>query len=303
MRILPGKGIVVAIIEDPDTQAANSRFIRTAMKEPLLTREREFELALLWRNEKDEDALHSLIKAYTRLAVSIAGRFRHYGLPLGDLVQEGMIGLMQAAERFDPDREVRFSTYSSWWIRSAIQDFILRNWSIVRTGTTSAQKSLFFNLRRLRARIDGANASLMGDAARQKIADELKVKLTDVEGMEVRLSGGDQSLNSAVIEGSDDQLQDLLPDDSLSPEQVVIGLKDSETRSRWLECALSELSERERKIIRERRLVDEGATLEQLGKALGVSKERVRQLEQRALGKLKQYLIGSVPTRQDLFPT
>tara|TARA_B100001093_G_scaffold480123_1_gene509702 strand:+ start:200 stop:1096 length:897 start_codon:yes stop_codon:yes gene_type:complete len=293
---------VVAITEDPETQAANSRFIRTAMKEPLLSREREFELALAWRNEKDEASLHSLINAYTRLAVSIAGRFRHYGLPLGDLVQEGMIGLMQAAERFDPDREVRFSTYSSWWIRSAIQDFILRNWSIVRTGTTSAQKSLFFNLRRLRARIDGANASLMGDTARQKIADELKVKITDVEGMEVRLGSGDQSLNSTVIDGSDDQLQDLLPDDSLSPEQVVIGLKDAETRSRWLESALSELSDRERKIIRERRLVDEGATLEQLGKALGVSKERVRQLEQRALGKLRQHLLGSVPVRNDLFP-
>ena len=292
----------MAITEDPETQAANSRFIRTAMKEPLLSREREFELALAWRNEKDEASLHSLINAYTRLAVSIAGRFRHYGLPLGDLVQEGMIGLMQAAERFDPDREVRFSTYSSWWIRSAIQDFILRNWSIVRTGTTSAQKSLFFNLRRLRARIDGANASLMGDAARQKIADELKVKITDVEGMEVRLGSGDQSLNSAVIDGSDDQLQDLLPDDGLSPEQVVIGLKDAETRSRWLESALSELSDRERKIIRERRLVDEGATLEQLGKALGVSKERVRQLEQRALGKLRQHLLGSVPVRNDLFP-
>lgn len=292
----------MAITEDPETQAANSRFIRTAMKEPLLSREREFELALAWRNEKDEASLHSLINAYTRLAVSIAGRFRHYGLPLGDLVQEGMIGLMQAAERFDPDREVRFSTYSSWWIRSAIQDFILRNWSIVRTGTTSAQKSLFFNLRRLRARIDGANASLMGDTARQKIADELKVKITDVEGMEVRLGSGDQSLNSTVIDGSDDQLQDLLPDDSLSPEQVVIGLKDAETRSRWLESALSELSDRERKIIRERRLVDEGATLEQLGKALGVSKERVRQLEQRALGKLRQHLLGSVPVRNDLFP-
>ncbi len=293
----------MAITEDPETQAANSRFIRSAMKEPLLSREREFELALSWRNDRNEESLHSLIKAYTRLAVSIAGRFRHYGLPLGDLVQEGMIGLMQAAERFDPDREVRFSTYSSWWIRSAIQDFILRNWSIVRTGTTSAQKSLFFNLRRLRARIDGANASLMGDSARQKIADELKVKITDVEGMEVRLGSGDQSLNSAVIDGSDDQLQDLLPDDSLSPEQVVIGLKDSETRSRWLEKALSELSDRERKIIRERRLVDEGATLEQLGKALGVSKERVRQLEQRALGKLRQHLIGSVPAREDLFPS
>lgn len=292
----------MAIIEDPGTHAANSRFIRKAMKEPLLSREREFELAVLWREEKDERALHSLITAYARLAVSIAGRFRHYGLPVGDLVQEGMVGLMQAAERFDPQREVRFSTYSSWWIRSAIQDFILRNWSIVRTGTTSAQKSLFFNLRRLRARIDGANGNLMGDAARQKIATELNVKISDVEGMEIRLGSGDQSLNSSVIDGSDDQLQDLLPDDRLSPEQVVTGLKDAETRSRWLDDALGELSDRERKIIRERRLVDEGATLEQLGKALGVSKERVRQLEQRALGKLRQHLASAIPVKEDLFP-
>ncbi|HAA92554.1 MAG TPA: RNA polymerase factor sigma-32, partial [Rhodospirillaceae bacterium] len=236
-----------------------------------------------------------------RLAVSIAGRFRHYGLPFGDLVQEGMVGLMQAAERFEPERQVRFSTYASWWIRSAIQDFILRNWSIVRTGTTSAQKSLFFNLRRLRARIDGANANIMNDTARQEIADQLKVKLSDVESMEMRLSGGDQSLNAVVGEGSDDQWQDLLPDERPTPEKVVTGLKDSETRSRWLESALGELSDREQKIIRERRLVDDGATLEQLGQALGVSKERVRQLEQRALGKLRQHLENSVVIQDDLF--
>lgn len=291
----------MANFDDPQTQAANTRFIRRTMREPLLSRELEFELARKWREDGDEKSLHRLINAYARLAVSIAGRFRHYGLPFGDLVQEGMVGLMQAAERFEPEREVRFSTYASWWIRSAIQDFILRNWSIVRTGTTSAQKSLFFNLRRLRARIDGAHAHMMKDAARQEIADELKVKLSDVESMEMRLSGGDQSLNAIVGNESDDQWQDFLADDRSTPEQVVTGLKDAETRSRWLETALGELNDRERKIIRERRLVDDGATLEQLGRALGVSKERVRQLEQRALGKLRQHLENSVLIRDDLF--
>jgi RNA polymerase sigma-32 factor len=291
----------MASYDDPGTQAANTRFIKKTMSEPLLSRELEYDLAKNWRENGDEKSLHRLINAYARLAVSIAGRFRNYGLPFGDLVQEGMVGLMQASERFEPERGVRFSTYASWWIRSAIQDFILRNWSIVRTGTTSAQKSLFFNLRRLRARIDGAGANIMKDTMRQKIADELHVKLSDVEVMERRLGGGDQSLNAMIGDDSDDQWQDLLRDERPSPEQVVTGLKDAETRSRWLETALGELSDREQKIIRERRLSEEGATLEQLGRVLGVSKERVRQLEQRALIKLRQHIENSVTVQDDLF--
>ena len=271
------------------------------MREPLLSREVEYELANNWQDKGDEKSLHRLINAYARLAVSIAGKFRNYGLPFGDLVQEGMVGLMQAANRFDPAREVRFSTYASWWIRSAIQDFILRNWSIVRTGTTSAQKSLFFNFRRLRAKIEGASSDMSKERTRAQIASELKVKMQDVEAMEARLNGGDQSLNIAVGNDSDDQWMDLLPDNRPSPEQVVIGLRDSETRSRWLESALGMLSDREQKIIRERRLVDEGATLEQLGQVLGVSKERVRQLEQRALGKLRQHIETSVCSQDELF--
>ena len=291
----------MAIYDDPGTQAANTRFVKKTMREPLLSREVEYELANNWRDKGDEKSLHRLINAYARLAVSIAGKFRNYGLPFGDLVQEGMVGLMQAANRFDPAREVRFSTYASWWIRSAIQDFILRNWSIVRTGTTSAQKSLFFNFRRLRAKIEGASSDMTKEGTRAQIASELKVKMQDVEAMESRLNGGDQSLNIAVGNDSDDQWMDLLPDNRPSPEQVVIGLRDSETRSRWLESALGMLSDREQKIIRERRLVDEGATLEQLGQVLGVSKERVRQLEQRALGKLRQHIETSVRSHDELF--
>jgi len=280
----------MAHIDDPQTQKANLTFIKASMKEPLLTRDHEFELAHRWRTAGDTAALHELVRAYTRLVVSIAARFRHYGLPVGDLVQEGNVGLMQAAARFEPDRGVRFSTYAAWWIRSAMQDYVLRNWSIVRTGTTAAQKSLFFNLRRLRARIEESSGAPLTDAGRRKIASELHVELAEVELMDMRLGAADQSLNAPVGDSSEDDWQDFLPDRRPNPEEVVTSTRDGEIRSRWLAEAMGELSSRERAIIRQRRLQEEGATLEELGRELGVSKERVRQLEQRALVKLKGLL-------------
>ncbi len=293
----------MAYIDDPETQRANLSFIKASMREPLLTRDHEFGLARKWRDGGDERALHELVRAYTRLVVATAARFRNYGLPMGDLVQEGNVGLMQAASRFEPDREVRFSTYAAWWIRSAMQDYILRNWSIVRTGTTAAQKSLFFNLRRLRARIDNASqggGSSLTKEGREWIASELQVDVTEVEAMEMRLSASDQSLNSPVADGSDEDWQDFLADQRPSPEEVVIGMRDSRTRSQWLSEALGELSPRERTIIQERRLREEGATLEELGRELGVSKERVRQLEHRALLKLRQSMLKRVEGYSDL---
>jgi RNA polymerase sigma-32 factor len=291
----------MAHIDDPETQRANLSFIKASMREPLLTRDHEFDLARRWREEGDERALHELVRAYTRLVVSTASRFRNYGLPMGDMVQEGNVGLMQAAARFEPDREVRFSTYAAWWIRSAMQDYILRNWSIVRTGTTAAQKSLFFNLRRLRAKIEGANQSpALSNEHRAQIALELRVDVGEVEAMEMRLAASDQSLNAPVADGSDDDWQDFLADQRPSPEEVVIGMRDTRARSRWLAEALSELSARERTIIKERRLRDEGATLEELGRELGVSKERVRQLEHRAMGKLRQSMLRRVESHEDL---
>ncbi|HZH29003.1 MAG TPA: RNA polymerase factor sigma-32 [Azospirillaceae bacterium] len=278
----------MAHIDDPETQRANLSFVRASMREPLLAREHEFELARLWREHGNEKALHGLVRAYTRLVVATASRFRHYGLPVGDLVQEGNVGLMQAAARFEPDRDVRFSTYATWWIRSAMQDYILRNWSIVRTGTTAAQKALFFNMRRLRAQIEGAeeNGQLTG-IGRARIAEALGVGLGDVEAMEMRLSASDQSLNATVAEEGEDEWQDHLPDQRPSPEEVVIGMRDAHTRSQWLAEALGQLSPRERTIINARRLQEQGATLEELGHELGVSKERVRQLESRAMEKLR----------------
>jgi RNA polymerase sigma-32 factor len=287
-------GDPMAHIDDPATQRANLAFIRTSMQAPLLSRDHEFELARRWREGDDETALHELILSYTRLVVAIASRFRNYGLPLGELVQEGNVGLLQAAARFDPERQIRFSTYAAWWIRSAMQDYILRNWSIVRIGTTAAQKSLFFNLRRLRARIEKTSGGPVSAEARAEIAQSLDVPIAEVEAMEARLSGSDQSLNAPVGEEGDEEWQNSLADHRPGPEDVVIGLRDADTRSRWLNEALSELTQRERTIIDQRRLREEAATLEELGRELGVSKERVRQLEHRALQKLKQSMLRRV---------
>lgn len=284
----------MARFEDTETRRSDVTFIRKAMAAPTLSREREFELARAWRESGDQEAMHEIVRAYTRLVVAIAARFRHYGLPAGDLIQEGNLGLLLAAARFEPERGVRFSTYATWWIRSQMQDHVLRNWSIVRTGTTSAQKSLFFNLRRLRARIGGEGAVLSPEA-RARIATLLNVSEADVADMEARLSGPDCSLNAPVGEDGDDDWQDLLVDDRPSPEEIAAERDDTRSRLTRLASALSELPQRERKIIAARQLREEAATLETLGRELGVSKERVRQLEARAIGRLRDALLRPDP--------
>ncbi len=285
----------MAHLDDPTTQQANLRYIRQAMDEPMLEREHELNLARMWKDKKDEKALHELIRSYTRLVIAIAAKFKNYGLPMGDLIQEGNIGLMEAAARFEPALENRFSTYATWWIRAQIQDYVLRNWSIVRTGTTASQKSLFFNLRRLRAKIRGQSArDFLDDEAVGAIATELGVDKKEVLEMEARMNGGDQSLNAPIGEEGDNEWQDLLADKTANPEEVVMGMKDNSTRSNWLNQALGELSDRERTIIEERRMKDDVVTLEDLGKQLGISKERVRQLEQRAMEKLKSSILIKV---------
>jgi RNA polymerase sigma-32 factor len=201
---------------------------------------------------------------------------------------------MQAAARFEPERDVRFSTYAAWWIRSAMQDYILRNWSVVRTGTTAAQKSLFFNLRRLRAKIDDGRGATLDASGKSYIAKALSVSVNDVEAMEMRLLGGDQSLNATVSATGEDAWQDFLADERPNPEEIVSEGLDSRERSRWLASSLAELSDRERTIIRERRLREDGRTLEELGARLGISKERVRQIEHRALLKLKAALLRRI---------
>jgi RNA polymerase sigma-32 factor len=296
------EGSEMASADTPISLKLNREFIRESMSTALLSRERELMLARMWRDRSDEAALHELVMAYMRLVISTAARFRNYGLPMADLVQEGATGLMQAAARFEPEREVRFSTYAAWWIRSAMQDYILRNWSVVRTGTTAAQKALFFNLRRLRAKIDDGLGGALDDKGRAFIASELSVHVDEVEAMEMRLSGSDQSLNATISPVGEDEWQDFLADERPSPEETVMFARDNHTRSIWLAQALAELTDREQTIIKERRLRDEARTLEELGRDLGISKERVRQIEHRALEKLKSSLKQRSTRADDLVP-
>jgi RNA polymerase sigma-32 factor len=292
----------MASVDPHASFTVNREFIRESMSTALLSRERELWLARLWREEGNEAALHELVMAYMRLVISTAAKFRNYGLPMSDLVQEGAAGLMQAAARFEPEREVRFSTYAAWWIRSAMQDYILRNWSVVRTGTTAAQKALFFNLRRLRAKIGDGSGGPLDEAGRAFIASELSVNVDEVEAMEMRLAGGDQSLNATISPTGEDEWQDFLADERPTPEETVMFARDSRTRSIWLAQALAELTDREQTIIKERRLRDDARTLEELGRDLGISKERVRQIEHRALEKLKVSLLERSVERDNALP-
>ena len=272
---------------------AKRSMIRAAMKAPYLEREEERQLALRWRDLHDQEALHKITTAHMRLVISMAGKFRYFGLPMGDLIQEGHVGLLEAAARFEPEREVRFSTYATWWIRASIQDYILRNWSIVRGGTSSAQKALFFNLRRLRARLAQNSERLSNTDLYREISVALGVSEADVAMMDSRLSGPDTSLNAPLSDsdsGSSDRMDFLVAKDPL-PDEVVGEAIDVERRSGWLQSALGVLNERELRIIQGRRLSEEGATLEALGETLGISKERVRQIESRALEKLKSALV------------
>ena len=301
----------MAVSSTPRTTASGSpelsqqRFIKTAMKHDLLSREEEMDLARRWKEDRDERAMHRLTEAHMRLVIALAAKYRRYGLPYADLIQEGNIGLMKAVERFDPERDVRFSTYVSWWIRSCIQDYVLRNWSIVRTGTTSAQKSLFFNLRRLKAQIGALDSNTLTPKHKTWIAEQLGVRQQDVEAMADRLAANDRSLNAPVGEDDAGQWQDLLPDERATPDVEIMHSHDSERRSGWLRDAIGTLNDRERFIIEERRLSEDGSTLESLGKTLGISKERVRQIENVALSKLKNALTSAVgdPVDSGLIPS
>ncbi|MGB0905601.1 MAG: RNA polymerase factor sigma-32, partial [Mangrovicoccus sp.] len=240
---------------------ADQSFSRRAMRAELLDAETELKLAYAWRDQRDEQALHRLITAYMRLAISMAAKFKRYGAPMNDLIQEASLGLMKAADKFDPDRGVRFSTYAVWWIKASIQDYVMRNWSMVRTGSTSNQKSLFFNLRRVQARLERESLArgeeLDSHQLRQMIATEVGVPLHDVEMMEGRLSGSDFSLNATQsTEDEGREWIDTLEDDSEQAAQTVEQDQDLQTLRAWLVSAMQALNERECFIIRERKLRD-----------------------------------------------
>ncbi|UWQ92059.1 RNA polymerase factor sigma-32 [Aliisedimentitalea scapharcae] len=268
---------------------------RQAMKAELLDAETESALAYAWRDDRDEAALHRLITAYMRLAISMASKYRRYGAPMNDLIQEAGLGLMKAADKFDPDRGVRFSTYAVWWIKASIQDYVMRNWSMVRTGSTSSQKSLFFNMRRVQAQFEREAAAdgmrLDRHQMHEKIASEIGVPMRDVEMMDGRLAGSDFSLNA--VQSADEEGREwieALEDDSQQAAELVEERHDREQLRTWLVMAMDILTDRERFIVRERKLRDPARTLESLGNELKLSKERVRQLEAAAFQKMRKSL-------------
>ena len=278
--------------------APTSRFIRESMANEMLDAQTEHALALAWRDTRDEAALHRLIRAYARLAVSMASKFRRYGVPLEDLVQQGNLGLMRASEKYDPDNGARFSTYARWWIKASMQDYVMRNWSLVRTGTNAAQKKLFFNIGHAQARAEREMQNQPPDSAeadnhsiRAEIARHLMVPEAQVETMMGRMAGPDLSLNAP--QGDDEGAREwieLLEDDAPVTEDAVLERLDARTRHSALAEAISALPDREQRIVQHRHLADEPLTLTQLGADMGISKERVRQLEERALQRLRRSL-------------
>ncbi|SHM12009.1 RNA polymerase, sigma 32 subunit, RpoH [Roseovarius pacificus] len=279
----------------PQDESQRNSMSRRAMNAELLDAETELKLAYAWRDERDEQALHRLTTAYMRLAISMASKYRRYGAPMNDLIQEAGLGLMKAADKFDPDRGVRFSTYAVWWIKASIQDYVMRNWSMVRTGSTSSQKSLFFNMRRVQARIERdamtMGQDLDGHQMRELIAHEVGVPLRDVEMMQGRLAGSDFSLNATQsVEDEGREWIETIEDDGPRGDELVEQDHDLSALRGWLDDAMGDLNDRERFIVHERKLREGPRTLESLGQELNLSKERVRQLEAAAFQKMRKHL-------------
>ena len=265
-----------------------SRYLQEIRKFPMLTPEEEYNLSKRWKDAGDEQAAHKLVTSHLRLVAKIAMGYRGYGLPVGELISEGNVGMMQAVKRFDPDRGFRLATYAMWWIRAAIQEYILHSWSLVKMGTTAAQKKLFFNLRRLKGQLAALEEGDLSPEVVAKIAHTLAVPEADVVSMNRRLSAPDNSLNAPVRADSEGEWQDWLVDDAESQEDELAERQDMSNRKALLATALKTLNERERHILIERRLKDEPTTLEELSQQYNISRERVRQIEVRAFEKLQK---------------
>ena len=268
-------------------------FIKKAMSIPLLEEQREKTLAKKWLKKKDEAALHELIQSHIRLVIAFAVKYKNYGLNLSDLIQEGNIGLMKAAERFQTEKEVRFSTYASWWIRASIQDFVLKNWSLVRIATTSKQKSLFFSLRKLKQKIHQTEHGSIDYNTAQGIAHDLSISTADVIKMDARISQNDSSLNHKISEDGENEFLELIEDEDARPDDKIFSKDDDTFKKEIISEALKELDSREVKIIKERHLTDKAKTLDILGQELKISKERVRQIEKNAMIKMKSFISKS----------
>jgi RNA polymerase sigma-32 factor len=279
-----------------------SRYLRRIRRFPMLEPQEEYTLAKRWREEGDSDAAHRLISSHLRLVASIAMGYRGYGLPIGEVVSEGNLGLLQAVKRFEPERGFRLATYAMWWIKAAIQEYILRSWSLVKMGTTTNQKKLFFNLRRAKARISAFADGDLHPTQVKLLADSLRVTEKEVVDMNRRL-GGDASLNTPIRdEDESDEWQDWLVDETPSQELVLLENEELARRRRALGEALTVLNSRERRIFEARRLAEKSITLERLAREFSVSRERVRQIEVRAFAKVEQAVRHRVAAMERLAP-
>ena len=273
-------------------EAGLSRYLAEIRKFPMLEKDQEFMLAKRWQEHEDSDAAHQLVTSHLRLVAKIAMGYRGYGLPIAEVISEGNVGLMQAVKKFDPDKGFRLATYAMWWIRASIQEFILRSWSLVKMGTTASQKKLFFNLRRMKNNIEAFEDGDLKPEDVTKIATDLGVSEQDVVSMNRRMAmGGDTSLNVPMREDGDGQWQDWLQDTDPLQDERVAEEQERTQRHEMLVEAMTDLNDREKHILAERRLAEEPKTLEELSQVYGVSRERVRQIEVRAFEKLQKAMM------------
>jgi RNA polymerase sigma-32 factor len=271
---------------NPDSNL--SRYLQDIRKFPLLEPEEEYMLAKRWKEHEDQEAAAKMVNSHLRLVAKIAMGYRGYGLPLGEIISEGNVGLMQAVKRFEPEKGFRLATYAMWWIRASIQEYILRSWSLVKIGTTAAQKKLFFNLRRMKGEIKALEEGDLNKENLEKIATTLDVSEEEVINMNRRMSGPDSSLNAPLRADSEGEWQDWLVDESDNQETILADQEEMNERRKMLLEAMEILNDRERKILAARRLQEDPQTLEELSQEFGISRERVRQIEVRAFEKLQK---------------
>ena len=269
----------------------SNNLIELSKKAAILEKDEEFYLINDWRDNRNPKSLQKILNSYLRLAVSYARKYSSYGLAIDDLIHEGVLGIMHALDKFDTSKDFRLSTYASWWIRASIQDYILKNWSVVRTGSTASQKALFFNLKKIKQQINDVSRDYMGQKEIDTVSNMLNVKSIEVQNMESRLTGGDLHLNQKFDNESDTDLMSMLPDDRDNPEEVFETFNDASVKKDYINEAIQTLSEREKTIIKLRKLKEKSITLDELGKKLRISKERVRQIETKALEKLQKALL------------
>ncbi len=279
----------------------SNNLIELSKKAAILEKDEEFKLINDWRDNKTPKSLQKILNSYLRLAVSYARKYSSYGLPIDDLIHEGVLGIMHALEKFDTSKDFRLSTYASWWIRASIQDYILKNWSVVRTGSTASQKALFFNLKKIKQQINDVSREFMGQEELNKVSNMLNVKSIEVQNMESRLTGGDLHLNQKVDNETENDLMSLLADERQNPEETYEDFKDKNIKKDFINKAIDTLNEREKTIIRLRKFRERSVTLDELGQKLKISKERVRQIETKALDKLKKALLDISQQNKEFF--